>query len=86
MPLSLTDMQSLVIKGLRLRRQRAQSPAQLRSPLTTKLLPKRKGESLHCLLRLSQKTESKRRRKRIRGALEGKAEEGCKVTWREKKI
>lgn len=43
MLLSQTDMQSLLIKGLRLQRQCEQSPARLGSPQTTKILQKRKG-------------------------------------------
>lgn len=66
MPLLQTDMQSLLIKGLRLQRQRAQRPAQL--PTNYKNTSKRRERVYHCLLWLSQKTEhqSKRRRKRIK--------------------
>lgn len=60
MLLSQTDMQSLLIKGLWLQRQRAQS---LCCPQNYKKnFQKNREESLHCLLWLSQKTEQEKQK------------------------
>lgn len=61
-----TDMQSLLIKGLRLQRQRAQSPPQLCSPQTTKILQKER-ERVYTASCGSRRKLTKRRRKRIQG-------------------
>lgn len=97
MPLPQTDVQSLLIKGWRLQRQRARRPAQLCSPKLAKYF-KKKGESLHCLWWLAQKTghQSQRRRKRIKrlgkerggGRLQGYVErkEGLEIGRAQKEI
>lgn len=69
--------ESVLIKGLRLQRQRAQGPALLCSPQTTKNI-KKKGERLHCLLWCLQETEhqserqKREREKKILGKRKGK--------------
>lgn len=77
---SITDRhaESVLIKGLRLQRQRAQGPALLCSPQTTKNI-KKKGERLHCLLWCLQETEHQsQRQKREREKKDFRKEKGRK--------
>lgn len=88
MPLLQTDMQSLLIKDLRLQRQRAQRPAQLCSPQTTKILQKegRESTTASCGSRRKLNIRVREGERELKDFGKKEAEGSCKVTWKEKEI